>query len=118
MMSEIFSLHQSILANHSDPRNETMLIIVIVIMMRSESLSKVRQLAVTLYFPSSLEIVCQWKPINLDHRNKSISPVSDHDGPTIASEIRPVSPIRPQLESQIRVQTPPSSKVVANHVSN
>jgi len=71
-------------------------------------------LRVILYFVSSLEVYCKWKPINLDypdksktkkiHRNKSSK--NDNEIPKTLSSS---SPKKPRLESQIKVQTPPPS---------
>jgi len=69
-------------------------------------------LSVTLYFVSTLEVYCKWKPINLDHpdksktkkthRNESSKKTSDNEIVKTSS-----SPKKPRLESQIKVQTPP-----------
>jgi hypothetical protein len=78
-----------------------------------------------LYFVSSLELYWKWKPINLDHPDKSktkkphrnesskkkISNSSDKE--ILKSSLSP--PKKPRLESQIKVQTPPPSDDNVNH---
>jgi len=71
-----------------------------------------------LYFVSSLELYWKWKPINLDHPDKSKTKKS-HRNESSKKKISnsfdkeilkpPSSPKKPRLESQIKVQTPPPS---------
>jgi hypothetical protein len=69
-------------------------------------------LSVTLYFVSSLETSCKWKPINLDHPDKSITKKTHRSESSKKKTNKdsipiPLSPKKPRLESQIKVQTPP-----------
>lgn len=85
-------------------------------------------LRVTLYFVSSIEISCKWKPINLDNPDKSKTRKSDRKeslrrnlSKTPEKQIvkQVSSPKKPRLESQIKVQTPPPRPVpVENNVSH
>ncbi len=61
-----------------------------------------------LYFVSSLELYWKWKPINLDHPDKSKTKKSHRNESSKKKILKsPSSPKKPRLESQIKVQTPP-----------
>ncbi|CAF3985131.1 unnamed protein product [Rotaria sp. Silwood2] len=82
---------------------------------------------------NSLELYCKWKPINLDHLDKSITKKThrnesskkkkdknEHKDKTNSNSYQSSSnneipqsssPKRPRLESQIKVQTPPPPKL-------
>ncbi|CAM4939237.1 unnamed protein product [Rotaria socialis] len=98
---------------------------------RSWSICKYWTLSATVYFVSSLELYCKWKPINLDHLDKSITrkphrsdsakklkkdknqdkteKKDSNSYQSISTNEIPVpsSPKRPRLESQIKEKTPP-----------
>jgi hypothetical protein len=66
----------------------------------------------TIYFVSSLENYCKWETINLDHPDKSINKKSHRNESSKKKKDKdsspiPLSPKKPRLESQIKVQTPP-----------
>ncbi|CAF3380239.1 unnamed protein product [Rotaria sp. Silwood1] len=89
---------------------------------------------------NSLELYCKWKPINLDHLDKSITKKThrnesskkktdknedkektysnSYQSSSTNNEIpQSPSPKRPRLESQIKVQTPPPKLSDDNHKS-